>query len=449
MKLQKVIWYEGMKLNPHHFQQADKYHEYYVNSKINFLNSNFWGLKEFKIDTAALAGGIFGLISCSGIMPDGLIVDMPGNDSLPKARSFEELFQATAEKLEVYLCLPVENIAGNNCQIDENNSGNNSRFVLQNYETADYNTGQNLRTIGVVRPNFQFKFGEESLEDYTSVKLGHIVRSSDGKFTMDGEYIVPSLSISASEVLLNYIREILGTLVSKSKELRAQASIHKPELSLTQIEILLMLQTVNSYIPLLNYYYSSPDIHPEVLYVLLLNLAGQLSTYSNLGIKNTEYPPYDHKHLTEIFGQIVTDIDIMLNVQKTVERRDIIVPLRKQAETLYVGQLSPNQIASQFFIAVYSDIPEKKVISELSKNIKISAYEEIFAVHQAGIQGVSIEYIARPPAGVSVNEKAHYFKINKEGRFWEKIVAKNNIAFFLAAEFKALELELVLLLPER
>ena len=139
----------------------------------------------------------------------------------------------------------------------------------------------------------------------------------------------------------------------------------------------------------------------------------------------------------------------MLNVQKTVERRDIIVPLRKQAETLYVGQLSPNQIASQFFIAVYSDIPEKKVISELSKNIKISAYEEIFAVHQAGIQGVSIEYIARPPAGVSVNEKAHYFKINKEGRFWEKIVAKNNIAFFLAAEFKALELELVLLLPER
>ena len=77
---------------------------------------------------------------------------------------------------------------------------------------------------------------------------------------------------------------------------------------------------------------------------------------------------------------------------------------------------------TQFFLAVTGDLPEKKIISEFPKNIKISAYEEIFAVHQAGIQGVPIEYIARPPAGVTVNEKAHYFKINKEGRFWDKII---------------------------
>jgi predicted component of type VI protein secretion system len=91
-------------------------------------------------------------------------------------------------------------------------------------------------------------------------------------------------------------------------------------------------------------------------------------------------------------------------------------------------------------------MPEKKIITELSKNIKVSAYEEIFAVHQAGIQGVTVEYIARPPAGVSINEKAHYFKINKDGRFWEKITSKNNIAFFIAAEFKTLQMELVLLM---
>jgi predicted component of type VI protein secretion system len=60
---------------------------------------------------------------------------------------------------------------------------------------------------------------------------------------------------------------------------------------------------------------------------------------------------------------------------------------------------------------------------------------------------VSIEYVARPPVGISVNEKAHYFKINKEGRFWEKITVKNNIAFFIAAEFKVLQMDLVLLLP--
>ena len=263
---------------------------------------------------------------------------------------------------------------------------------------------------------------------------------------MENQSIPPCIEISASEVLLEHVRNILSTLVSKSKELRGQASINKPELSLTQVEILLMLQTVNTFIPILNYYNSSQHIHPENLYTLFLSIVGQLSTFSNLGLRVDALPTYDHKHLTEIFDQVVNEIQMMLNVQKTVERKDVVIPLRRQAETLFVGQLLANQISAQFFIAVTGDIPEKKIITELPKNIKVSAFEEIFAVHQAGIQGVTVEYVARPPAGVSVNEKAHYFKINKEGRFWEKIVQKNNIAFFIASEFKALQMELVLLL---
>jgi len=248
---------------------------------------------------------------------------------------------------------------------------------------------------------------------------------------------------------MEIVRDLLGNLVSKSKEMKNQTSVVKPEVTLTQIEILLMLQTVNNFIPLLNYFYSSSSaagVHPENLYVLLLNLAGQLSMFSNLGIKTSEYPPYNHKHLTEIFRQINADINAMLKVEKTLERKDIIIPLRRQAETLFVGQLSSNQIQAQFFLAVTGDLPEKKIITEFPKNIKIAAYEEIFAVNQAGIQGVTVEYIARPPSGVAEIEKSHYFKINKEGRFWDKIVAKNNIAFFLASEFKMLKMELVLLL---
>jgi len=446
MKFQKVVWYEGMKLDPHHFQQADRYNQYCINTKFRLLNPGFWGIKEMLIDTAALAGGTFGFVQCQGIMPDSLSFNMPENDPLPKSRNFEELFDATSEKLDVYLALPSENPSGNNCQINQENSINNTRFNLQNSELPDYNTGINIRSVGIARPNFQFKFGDESLEDFSSIKIGEIARTSDGKYNMDKNYIPPSLSVSNSEVLQDLVRKLLSALVSKGKELRQQTTIQKPELSLTQVEILLMLQTINSFTPLLNYYYQSKNIHPENLYILLLNLAGQLSTYSNMGIKTSEFPAYDHKHLNEVFNQVINEINVMLNVEKTVERRDLIIPLRKQADTLYVGQLSPNHISSQFFIAVAGDIPEKKIISELPKNIKISAYEEIFAVHQAGIQGVTIEYVARPPAGISINEKAHYFKINKEGRFWDKIVAKNNIAFFIASEFKSLQMDLVLLL---
>ncbi len=446
MKIQKTVWYEGMKLDPHHFQQSERYSQYYINSRLSMINSNNWGIKSLVVDNAALAGGSFSLINCSGIMPDGMIFNIPENESVPRSRNFEGIFSATSEKLSVYLVLPVEQSSGKNCHLDENQSPDFFRYVMQNTDVVDYNTGSNLRSIGIAKPNFQYRFEDESLEDFISIKLGEITRSSDGKYQMENKYIYPCLEISASEVLLEHVRNILSTLVSKSKELKAQTNIQKPELSITQVEILLMLQTINSVIPLLNYYNNSKHIHPENLYTFLLTLIGQLSTFSNSVLRVDSLPTYDHKHLTEIFEQVVNEIQIMLNVQKTVERKDVVIQLRKQAETLFVGQLSPNHISAQFFIAVTGDIPEKKIITELPKNIKISAYEEIFAVHQAGIQGVTVEYIARPPAGVSVNEKAHYFKINKEGRFWEKIVQKNNIAFFIASEFKALQMELVLLL---
>ncbi|MGE5795463.1 MAG: type VI secretion system baseplate subunit TssK [Ignavibacteria bacterium] len=445
MKLQKVVWFEGMKLDPHHFQQADRYNQYYVNTRINKINPNYWGFTDFQLDEAALAGGTFGLIKCSGIMPDGLPFEMPENEPLPMIRLFEEFYSATSEKLGVYLAIPVESISGNNCKINGSPNSNNSRFTLQNIDLLDYNSGTNLRSIGIVKPNFQLKFGGESLDDFSTLKIGEISRSSDGKYSMDKKYICPLLNISGP--LSDYAGEILGLLISKSKELKSQSLIKKPELSLNQVEILMMLQSVNIFIPLLNYYHRAKNIHPENLYVLFLNIAGQLSGYSNSGSKITDLPSYDHKHLTEIFSQVTDEIKIMLNVQKTVARRDIIIPLRKHSETLFVGQLSPEHLSAQFYIAVQGDLPEKKIITELPKNIKVSAYEEIFAVHQAGIQGVNIEYAARPAPGVSVNEKAHYFKINKEGRFWDKITSKNNIAFFIASEFKSLQLELVLLLP--
>jgi predicted component of type VI protein secretion system len=117
--------------------------------------------------------------------------------------------------------------------------------------------------------------------------------------------------------------------------------------------------------------------------------------------------------------------------------------LRKQADSLFVGQLSPAHMQAQFYIGISGNMPESKVIAEFPRNIRISAYEEIFAVHQAGIQGVAVEYTARPPAGFTVNEKTHYFRIIKEGRFWDKIVSKNNIAFFITTEFKSLQMELI------
>ncbi|MGE5797885.1 MAG: type VI secretion system baseplate subunit TssK, partial [Ignavibacteria bacterium] len=57
MKLQKVVWFEGIKLDADHLQQAERYNQYYVNTRIHIINPHYWGFTDFQLDEAALAGG--------------------------------------------------------------------------------------------------------------------------------------------------------------------------------------------------------------------------------------------------------------------------------------------------------------------------------------------------------------------------------------------------------
>ena len=84
---------------------------------------------------------------------------------------------------------------------------------------------------------------------------------------------------------------------------------------------------------------------------------------------------------------------------------------------------------------------------EFANNIKIAAEEEIFQVLQAGIRGVVIEYLSRPPRDFIEYEQYYLFTIKKEGRFWETISNSKKIELFITEEFKLLELKLLAFLP--
>lgn len=448
IKNQKVVWYEGMKLDPHHFQQNDRFVKYLINSRVHAITQNDWGFKELQIDTSSLAKGNFGLVKCTGILGDGLLFNMPENDPLPKGRSFEGQFPATMDRLDVFLAVPNERITGNNCQLTDETPLNPTRYAIQNIELLDDNTGVNLRNIGIARSNFMIKFGDESLEDFTSLKICEVTRLSSGTYALNKDFIPSCISISGSDVLQNYVREILGALVSKSRELQHQLNSPKKEITLTDIEILLMYQTVNTYIPMMNQFNSGKNFHPESVYNLMLTLAGQLTTFTyGTQFQAQDFLPYDHKNLTSVFKQLFDQLMILLRVEKKIIRRDINIPLKKQTESLYIGQITEEQLAAQLFLVIKSDMPENKIVTGIPKNIKIAAGEEILAVHQAGIQGVTLTYVARPPSGLSEDPQFHYFRINKEGRFWDKIVDKKSIAFFLASEYISVKPELVALMP--
>ena len=97
----RVVWTEGMFLEPHHFQQELRYIERLVDARMAGANAHAWGFVDFEIDEGLLALGKLGLVRAVGVLPDGTPFSMPQYDPLPPA-----LDLATDMKSET-ICLAV------------------------------------------------------------------------------------------------------------------------------------------------------------------------------------------------------------------------------------------------------------------------------------------------------------------------------------------------------
>src|SRR5512138_3276979 len=105
--LQKVLWSEGLFLTPHHFQQWDRYHEDLVNFRLRALTTFLWGAEDLKFNEEALLNGVFEVMRCRAVLPDGLPLDMPDVDAPPPSRSFSQSFPPSADVMDVYLAVPL------------------------------------------------------------------------------------------------------------------------------------------------------------------------------------------------------------------------------------------------------------------------------------------------------------------------------------------------------
>jgi type VI secretion system protein ImpJ len=99
----RVVWSEGLFLQPQHFQQQDRYFERYVETRCRALHGYGWGFTELGIERDFLGIGKFGLRAAAGVCPDGTPFSMPEDDPLPTPL---EIGSDVRDQV-VYLAVPV------------------------------------------------------------------------------------------------------------------------------------------------------------------------------------------------------------------------------------------------------------------------------------------------------------------------------------------------------
>ena len=442
----RVVWFEGMTLDPHHFQQQDRFARMVVDARVRAAHPFPWGISDLDIDRDALANGVFLLRRCAGVMRDGVVFEIPGNDMLPPERDLQPHFPPTAESLGVFLALPAERTGGRNCQLDGDATDKATRFVMETIPAIDENTGGNERSIGVGRPNFSVVFATEPREELTTLQIAEVVRSANNTFALSTSFIPSALTITASENMGNLSRRLLELLVAKSNALadrRRQQPSGQVEFTSADITVFWLLHTMNTFIPLLHHHQTTGRSHPEALYTSLLSLAGQLSTFStDTDFRPRDLPPYDHDKLTDCFRSIDQRIRHLLDT--VISSNFVTVPLERRSDALWVGKVTDDRLfkSAQFVMTTSGDKPDRAVVDELPRKVKIAAPDIVNQLIVAARPGLTVSHAPVPPPGLPSRPGVLYFRLEKGGALWDGITSSGSLGIFMPAEFKSLEVKL-------
>ena len=146
--LSRVVWSEGMHLGPHHFQTQSRYFE----DTLWFLSANLrqnpWGFLNFSFDNEAIRNGVATLTYASGILPDGLIFDLPDCDTAPVPIQLKTLFNPTDN--EIVLCLGIPSRKDQGLDCDPGGSPD-TRYGAIKRTLVDDSTGQGENSVAFAR----------------------------------------------------------------------------------------------------------------------------------------------------------------------------------------------------------------------------------------------------------------------------------------------------------
>jgi type VI secretion system protein ImpJ len=286
----RVVWSEGLFLQPQHFQQQDRYLERYVESRCQSLIPHSWGFTEVEIERDFLKIGKFGLRRASGVFPDGTPVQMPTDDPLPEPI---EIGGQTRDQI-VYLAVPLRR--ADSLEVDRSGSADElARHTLRQWEARDATASAgNSVPLEVSALRSRFLLASEVTPAYACIPLAHLIECrSDKQVVLDDSFMPTVLYARAATRLATFITELLGLLHQRGEALGGRVAATSRG-GAAEIADFLLLQAVNRYEPIVAHYAESGAVHPEELFRMCVAAAGELATFTHPSKRPPSIPPYRH-----------------------------------------------------------------------------------------------------------------------------------------------------------
>lgn len=433
----RVLWTEGMLVSPQHLQTQDIYHEQLVAARMDALDPLSWGVLRVGLDAKALRAEMVALEVFEAILPDGTPMALDaGHPELPPSRSTQGHFPATQSFLDVFLSLPCERLG---TPSTGSAKGGSTRYVRTERSAIDLQAEADARDIAFSQRNPVVHFGDEARDDYVSFKIAELSRDNANNLVVVEPYIPPCLRISASPFLMAGMRRLVsvmrtrrGALVEAQRE-RDGATV---EYNAADVTRFLLLNAINTQLPVVRHFAESGDVHPRTAYFFLTQLAGQLASFGS------NFDPIDLAPF--VFGDLRSSFEglfgrILSLLHATVQESFVSLDLGGREDGMFLGELTDSRWENcrDFFIAVKTSVmPEQEVGNQLPRFAKMASWQDIHSILTAASPGAPTQVTYRPPPQIPVRAGVIYFQVNTQNDFWRNIASQRQVALYLPRPFE-------------
>ncbi len=432
----RPLWFEGMFVNPQHFQQYDRWIEWLLEERSRGLKGYAWGLRVLKLDSKALELGKFAVESLKAVMPDGTVLSMPEDMPAPAPRTFSQADQGKT----IHIAVPMRPTDG----VEYSASGAvPRRLTSQRIDIRDAtNPDRPNMPIDVGHPNAVLKLSGEVDDDFTAVPIGRIKTiEANGAITLDQAFIPPTLDVAASPRLIEFLLEVQRLLKSRAEVLVGRVGGSRADSGGSGLIDQVLLGILNRNEVQLDHMARAGGTHPEAMYRFLIGLAGELAAYMSASRRPAVFPPYVHLTPETVFPPIIDDLRTMLSV--VTETRAIKIPLRERDYGIWVGPIADRTIFKgyRFVLLATSKQPSEHLRGQLPAQIKIGPVEQIRDLVNLQLPGVPITSLPVAPRDLPFFRDAVYFELNQSAELWQRLPNSAAFAFHVSGDYPGLYME--------
>ncbi|MDX8431354.1 MAG: type VI secretion system baseplate subunit TssK [Candidatus Algichlamydia australiensis] len=385
-QLKHVSWKTGQALLPAHLIAQERALLAHTRRYTAMLGLPCYGIESLKWDNAKLQRGIINIEKMHAIFPNGEIINVPSNAtvphySLPKVRN---------KTVSLYLYL----LKSQSEHEDEIEAEEGSEKILFSM--------------------YQLKLSTDSdLSLKSSLKIAELESNAEGFWKL-GEYIPPSLSVVETPFFKSYRDQVKSYLEGLKEEFKYDTRTIDTRICLKEVtKVERYLQNVEE----------KTLFHPYFFYEHLCQLLDTLSL-----IHADRTPPditlYDHNKLDCIFSKLINNI---CNYNTTSTEKMHQIEFEKK-EDCFLSEELPSTLKDATEIYLILQPPKNTLIKSDIEGIKLAAYSRLPIICQFALSGIELLRLETAPFNNNFSKSAYIFSV-KKGVEWNTAIKERRIAF--------------------